>query len=69
MIRKIDEMIEEGMIDRIGEKILEKGREIEKERVKELEREHVNVHVIDLKSVGEEDQKKDEKMKEIVTRV
>ena len=66
MIRKIDEMIEEEMIDLIGAivgVILEKGREIENEQEKERGREHVSVHVIDLKSVGVDDLKNDEKMK------
>ena len=43
--------------------ILEKGRAIENEREKEQGREHVSVHVIDLKSVGVGDLKNDEKMK------
>ena len=41
--------------------ILEKGREIEHE--KEQGREHVSVHVIDLKSVGVGDPKNEERMK------
>ena len=43
--------------------ILEKERAIGNEHEKEQEREHVSVHVIDLKSVGVDDLKNDEKMK------
>ena len=66
MIRKIDEMTEEEMIDLIGAivaVIQEKGRVIENEHGKEQGREHVSVHVIDLKSVGVDGQKNGEKMK------